>query len=80
MIKFRENLTYVNLQGEDNDPHAEGDMKYKHITEMTILTVQLIVEFAKSLPGFDKLLRVYLITLLKVNIASRKVFILRYYV
>lgn len=42
-------------------------MKYRHITEMTILTVQLIVEFAKSLPGFDKLLREDQITLLKVN-------------
>lgn len=42
-------------------------MKYRQITEMTILTVQLIVEFAKSLPGFDKLLREDQITLLKVN-------------
>lgn len=33
---------------------------------MTILTVQLIVEFAKRLPGFDKLIREDQITLLKV--------------
>lgn len=49
-----------------DDAPAEGDKKYKHITEMTIVTVQLIVEFAKTLPGFDKLLREDQITLLKV--------------
>ena len=34
---------------------------------MTILTVQLTVEFSKRLPGFDTLLREDQITLLKVS-------------
>ncbi|XP_065200171.1 ecdysone receptor isoform X1 [Planococcus citri] len=63
------------FSSDETDPHAEGDMKYKHITEMTILTVQLIVEFAKSLPGFDKLLREDQITLLKA--CSSEVMMLR---
>jgi len=37
---------------------------------MTILTVQLTVEFSKRLPGFDTLLREDQITLLKVNKGS----------
>jgi len=45
----------------------DSEAKFKHITEMTILTVQLTVEFAKRLPGFDTLLREDQITLLKVN-------------
>lgn len=40
--------------------------RFKHITEMTILTVQLIVEFSKNVPGFADLLREDQITLLKV--------------
>lgn len=40
--------------------------KFRHIAELTILTVQLIVEFSKRLPGFDTLLREDQITLLKV--------------
>lgn len=37
---------------------------------MTILTVQLIVEFSKRVPGFDTLLREDQITLLKVSYLS----------
>ncbi|XP_049823433.1 ecdysone receptor isoform X2 [Aethina tumida] len=48
------------IEGED-----QCDIRFRHITEITILTVQLIVEFAKRLPGFDKLLREDQIALLK---------------
>ncbi|XP_057654940.1 ecdysone receptor isoform X5 [Diorhabda carinulata] len=48
------------MEGED-----QCDVRFRHITEITILTVQLIVEFAKRLPGFDKLLREDQISLLK---------------
>lgn len=41
--------------------------RFQHVTEMTILTVQLIVEFSKRVPGFDTLLREDQITLLKVS-------------
>lgn len=51
------------MEGED-----QCDVRFRHITEITILTVQLIVEFAKRLPGFDKLLREDQIALLKVSI------------
>lgn len=39
------------------------------MTELTILTVQLIVEFAKRIPGFEKLDQEDKITLLKVNLS-----------
>ena len=52
-----------------------GEAKFKHITEMTILTVQLTVEFSKRLPGFDTLLREDQITLLKA--CSSEVMMLR---
>ncbi|XP_065342084.1 ecdysone receptor-like isoform X2 [Cloeon dipterum] len=58
------------LEGED-----PSDIKFRHITEITILTVQLIVEFAKRLPGFDKLLREDQIALLKA--CSSEVMMLR---
>lgn len=50
---------------EDED---QREVRFRHITEITILTVQLIVEFAKRLPGFDKLLREDQIALLKVTV------------
>ncbi|KAK6638094.1 hypothetical protein RUM44_008519 [Polyplax serrata] len=53
----------------------ESDVNFRHITEITILTVQLIVEFAKSLPGFDQLLREDQIALLKA--CSSEVMMLR---
>nr|BAF49030.1 ecdysone receptor A1 [Daphnia magna] len=54
---------------------SDADAKFKHITEMTILTVQLTVEFSKRLPGFDTLLREDQITLLKA--CSSEVMMLR---
>ncbi|XP_063233118.1 ecdysone receptor isoform X5 [Bacillus rossius redtenbacheri] len=53
-------ITNSPIEGEN-----QSDIKFRHITEITILTVQLIVEFAKRLPGFDKLLREDQIALLK---------------
>lgn len=55
---------------DEYDDEKQSDTTYRIITEMTILTVQLIVEFAKRLPGFDKLVREDQITLLKVIIIS----------
>lgn len=66
------------MEGED-----QCDIRFRHITEITILTVQLIVEFAKRLPGFDKLLREDQIALLKVghviSIALRRHHLILYY-
>lgn len=45
----------------------EEDFNFRHITEITILTVQLIVEFAKGLPAFTKIPQEDQITLLKVS-------------
>ncbi|XP_014241437.1 ecdysone receptor isoform X2 [Cimex lectularius] len=58
-----------------NDEEEQSDLKFRHITQITILTVQLIVEFAKRLPGFDKLLREDQIALLKA--CSSEVMMLR---
>ncbi|GAV02288.1 EcRA1 [Ramazzottius varieornatus] len=46
---------------------AEDDSasSFQHVAEITILTVQLIVEFAKKLPGFEHLTRDDQIALLK---------------
>lgn len=44
--------------------------RFQHVTEMTILTVQLIVEFSKRVPFFDTLFREDQITLLKVRCHS----------
>lgn len=51
-------------------PMDEGDPEYlakrfAHITEWTIITVRLIVEFTKRLPGFETLSKEDQITLLK---------------
>jgi ecdysone receptor len=54
-------------QNQPTDGEDQSDLRFRHITEITILTVQLIVEFAKRLPGFDKLLREDQIALLKVR-------------
>lgn len=53
------------IMNQPVDGEDQCDMRFRHITEITILTVQLIVEFAKRLPGFDKLLREDQIALLK---------------
>lgn len=49
------------------DSEEDSLKRFQHITEITILTVQLIVEFSKRVPGFDTLSREDQITLLKVN-------------
>lgn len=43
----------------------QSDHLFRHMTEMTILTVQLIVEFSKHLPGFQTLCRDDQVLLLK---------------
>lgn len=50
-------------------PYNEGqsESQFKHFTEMTILTVKLIVEFAKKVYGFETLTREDQITLLKAS-------------
>ncbi|XP_025415323.1 ecdysone receptor isoform X1 [Sipha flava] len=63
--KDMKRLTINNQNVDEFDEEKQSDTTYRIITEMTILTVQLIVEFAKRLPGFDKLVREDQITLLK---------------
>ncbi|GBP52565.1 Ecdysone receptor [Eumeta japonica] len=63
--------TWHNTEEEDE----ESDLPFRQITEMTILTVQLIVEFAKGLPGFSKISQPDQITLLKA--CSSEVMMLR---
>lgn len=50
-------------------PYNEGqsENQLRHFTEMTILTVKLIVEFAKKVWGFEQLTREDQITLLKAG-------------
>lgn len=64
--KWLYKILVKNLQNQPIDGEDQSDLRFRHITEITILTVQLIVEFAKRLPGFDKLLREDQIALLKV--------------
>jgi len=63
------------LSGYPTEGEDPSDVRFRHITEMTILTVQLIVEFSKRMPGFDKLEREDQITLLKA--CSSEVMMLR---
>ncbi|XP_046390480.1 ecdysone receptor isoform X2 [Ischnura elegans] len=63
------------ITNQPSDGEDASDLRFRHITEITILTVQLIVEFAKRLPGFDKLLREDQIALLKA--CSSEVMMLR---
>ncbi|XP_015171083.1 PREDICTED: ecdysone receptor isoform X3 [Polistes dominula] len=63
-------ITHQPTEGEN-----PSDYRFRHITEITIFTVQLIVEFAKRLPGFDKLMREDQIALLKA--CSSEVMMLR---
>ncbi|CAG9585286.1 unnamed protein product [Danaus chrysippus] len=68
-----EDLKRVTQQTDQDD--EDSDMPFRQITEMTILTVQLIVEFAKGLPGFAKISQPDQITLLKA--CSSEVMMLR---
>lgn len=52
------------------DEEDKADAHFRYITEITILTVQLIVEFAKGLPAFTKIPQEDQITLLKVILES----------
>ncbi|KAG5681533.1 hypothetical protein PVAND_010957 [Polypedilum vanderplanki] len=57
------------------DEEDNNDAHFRYITEITILTVQLIVEFAKGLPAFTKIPQEDQITLLKA--CSSEVMMLR---
>ncbi|GFX35598.1 ecdysone receptor [Trichonephila clavipes] len=57
------------------DSEEDSMKRFQHITEITILTVQLIVEFSKRVPGFDTISREDQITLLKA--CSSEVMMLR---
>ncbi|CAH2990601.1 unnamed protein product [Chilo suppressalis] len=71
-----EDLKRVTQTWQSNeDEEEETDLPFRQITEMTILTVQLIVEFAKGLPGFSKISQPDQITLLKA--CSSEVMMLR---
>jgi hypothetical protein len=50
-----------------DEEENKQDAHFRYITEITILTVQLIVEFAKGLPAFTKIPQEDQITLLKVT-------------
>ncbi|KOB77179.1 Ecdysone receptor A [Operophtera brumata] len=50
-----EDLKRVTQTWQSEEEDEDTDMPFRQITEMTILTVQLIVEFAKGLPGFAKI-------------------------
>ena len=64
-------ITAFTLGNTDED----NQKRFQHITEVTILTVQLIVEFSKRVPGFDTLQREDQITLLKA--CSSEIMMLR---
>ena len=56
----------MQLERTSSDP---AELQCKQITGLTVLTVRLIVEFTKQLPGFqDKLCREDQICLVKVTI------------
>ena len=56
------------LQAQVNATAADdSELHLSRITEMTILTIKLIVEFSKRLTFFDHLLKDDQITLLKVD-------------
>lgn len=54
------------------DEEDKQDAHFRYITEITILTVQLIVEFAKGLPAFTKIPQEDQITLLKVEFDAKR--------
>lgn len=60
-------MFFFELQSSAEESEDQHDVSFRHITEMTILTVQLIVEFAKGLPAFVKIPQEDQITLLKVS-------------
>ena len=48
-------------------PKEMSEQIYKNMAEMTILVTQLVVEYAKHLPGFSTISREDQIVLLKVG-------------
>jgi len=56
---------HVPLQSSVGSESEHQHQLFRHMTEMTILTVQLIVDFSKHLPGFVTLTREDQIVLLK---------------
>lgn len=69
-----EDLKRIMISAPDEN-ESQHDISFRHITEITILTVQLIVEFAKGLPAFTKIPQEDQITLLKA--CSSEVMMLR---
>jgi len=65
----------VEEESDDDCGDPSANWRLRHITETTILTVQLIVEFSKRLPGFQSLCREDQIALLKA--CSSEVMMLR---
>ena len=65
----------VEEESDDDCSDSIANGRLRHITETTILTVQLIVEFSKRLPGFQSLCRDDQVTLLKA--CSSEVMMLR---
>nr|AEH43772.1 ecdysone receptor isoform 2 [Amphiascus tenuiremis] len=59
------NSLTANGSGSNGELDNESDKYFRHMTEMTVLTVQLIVEFSKHLPGFQTLCRDDQVSLLK---------------
>lgn len=55
------------FQEADKDPNSY----FQHLAELTILSVQLIMEFTKRLPGFATLCKDDQLTLLKVRRSSK---------
>lgn len=70
--KWMTNFSFIfqtnKQQTAPDENEDQNDVHFRHITEITILTVQLIVEFAKGLPAFTKIPQEDQITLLKVSV------------
>ena len=65
----------VEEESDDDCSDPSANWRLRHVTETTILTVQLIIEFSKRLPGFQSLCRDDQVTLLKA--CSSEVMMLR---
>lgn len=70
LIRYQEEFEKPREDDLKNVPpyiESQGQSQLRHFTEMTILTVRLIVEFAKKVYGFENLTREDQITLLKAS-------------
>lgn len=61
------------LQDIDTAKEESGEHVLSSLSKMTVLITHLIVEYAKSLPGFSKLNKEDQIILLKVSNRSRTI-------